>query len=422
MKAVIMAGGKGTRLQSIAKDIPKPMFPILDKPILEYQVESLKKCGIIDVTLIVGYLGDIIKDYFGDGQKFGVSIDYIVEEVPLGTAGALHYLKDKVDSDFVLLFGDLILDVDWERFMEFHKRHRALITLYGHPNSHPYDSDIIVVDKDNRVIKIESKSIERNFYYHNLVNAGLYCVNSKLLDLITDPIKIDLEKKIIADQILKGTVFAYHSTEYVKDMGTPDRLDVVTRDVLNGVVESRNLKNKQKAVFLNEEGTIKALNEHLPELVEAIGKINTSQYLIFITSNQPVFREGEYSIEESKKLHKKMETVLGERGVYVDGLFDCLNTPYKYTNYEVTELKTDDECRKSEICSFWQETEKYNIDLAQSWFICDPAMDLSFCEDVEIKRILIVADEDKNKGINKEAYDYSAPNITDAVNYILGCQ
>lgn len=219
MKAVIMAGGKGTRLQAIAKDIPKPMFPVLGKPILEYQIESLKKSAVKEIVLIVGHLGEVIRDYFGDGSKWGVEITYIVEDKPLGTAGALFYLKDRIEDDFLLLFGDLILDIDWERFMAFHKHKGGLITLYGHPNSHPFDSDLIVADVDGKVKKIEPKSIERDQDHHNFVNAGVYCIDPKLLDPITAPEKIDLEKKIIAEQIQEGLVYAYRSTEYVKDMG-----------------------------------------------------------------------------------------------------------------------------------------------------------------------------------------------------------
>lgn len=115
MQAVIMAGGKGTRLASIVKDIPKPMFPILGKPILDYQIDSLKKSGISKITIIVGHLGTVIQDHLGNGDEFGVKINYIVENEPLGTAGALYYLKEKIKDDFILLFGDLILDVDFTR-------------------------------------------------------------------------------------------------------------------------------------------------------------------------------------------------------------------------------------------------------------------------------------------------------------------
>ena len=221
MRAVIMAGGKGTRLASLNAEIPKPMFPVTGRPILEYQIESLVKSGVKDITLIVGYLKEIIKEHFGNGSKFGVRINYIEESEPLGTAGALYYLKNEPD-DFILVFGDLILDIDFNRFMSFHKEHESTITLFGHPNSHPYDSDVIEVGENHRVSGIISKKIKRNFYYHNFVNAGVYCVNPRALDNITIPQKVDFENQFIKGLIKEGRVFVYKSTEYVKDMGTQD--------------------------------------------------------------------------------------------------------------------------------------------------------------------------------------------------------
>ena len=281
MEAVIMAGGKGTRLQSVAKDIPKPMIKILGKPLLEYQIDSLRESGIDNIILIIGYLGNIIQEYFADGTKFGVNIQYIIEEKPLGTAGALYYLKEKIQGDFVFVFGDLLLDIDWNRFVGFHKKNNGLITLYGHPNSHPYDSDVIVSDENNRVIKIEPKNIKRDFYYHNFVNAGIYCMSSIILDAVKNPEKTDLEKKIITEEINKGRVYAYRSTEYIKDIGTPKRLNSAYQDIKNGLLKNKNLKNKQKAIFLDRDGTINVLNgflsniddfEFLPGIAEAIKK------------------------------------------------------------------------------------------------------------------------------------------------------
>ena len=255
MKAVIMAGGKGTRLQSIATDIPKPMFTVNGKPILEYQIESLKNSKIQDITIVVGHKKEVIKEYFTDGRRLGVHIDYIEETEPLGTAGALFFLKELKD-DFLLLFGDLILDVDFNKFMSFHKNSGAGITLFVHPNTHPYDSDVVVVNENNRVTEILSKKAERSFYYHNLVNAGIYCINPRILEMFDEPRKIDLEKDIISRFIKSERVFAYRSTEYVKDMGTPDRLKLVENDIQNGVVSGRNLKNRQRAIFLDRDGTI----------------------------------------------------------------------------------------------------------------------------------------------------------------------
>lgn len=151
MQAVIMAGGKGTRLASVTKDIPKPMVPIAGKPLLEYQIENLKSCGVQDIILVVGYLGAVIKDYFGNGERFGVRISYFVEEAPLGTAGALRELYDRLEDHFFLVFGDLFLNVDFQRFEEYHHSKNALVTLFAHPNSHPYDSDIVLTDDDGCV-------------------------------------------------------------------------------------------------------------------------------------------------------------------------------------------------------------------------------------------------------------------------------
>ena len=168
MKAVIMAGGKGTRLSSITNDeIPKAMVKVNGKSILERQIEWLKRYNIDNIIMIVGHLKDAIIDYFGDGSKFGVSIDYVIESEPLGTAGAFYYLKEKMDETFVLVFGDLILDVNLNRFYEFHKRSNSKFTLIAHPNSHPYDSDLVITKECNKLemeVWVQRKAIFDNMH------------------------------------------------------------------------------------------------------------------------------------------------------------------------------------------------------------------------------------------------------------------
>ena len=122
MKAVIVAGGKGTRISSIANNIPKPMIRIGDKPVLEHEIICLRDQGFKDIILTVSYLGEIIMDYFGDGSKFGVHIDYFFEENPLGNAGALFKIKDKLNEDFLLLNADALFNVDFNRFVNYHKQ------------------------------------------------------------------------------------------------------------------------------------------------------------------------------------------------------------------------------------------------------------------------------------------------------------
>ena len=428
MEAVIMAGGKGTRLQSVAKDIPKPMIKILGKPLLEYQIDSLRESGIDNIILIIGYLGNIIQEYFADGTKFGVNIQYIIEEKPLGTAGALYYLKEKIQGDFVFVVGDLLLDIDWNRFVGFHKKNNGLITLYGHPNSHPYDSDVIVSDENNRVIKIEPKNIKRDFYYHNFVNAGIYCMSSIILDAVKNPEKTDLEKKIITEEINKGRVYAYRSTEYIKDIGTPKRLNSAYQDIKNGLLKNKNLKNKQKAIFLDRDGTINVLNgflsniddfEFLPGIAEAIKKINNSEYLVIVATNQPVVARGECTLEKLEQIHMKMELELGKQGAYLDDLFYCPHHPDKGYKGENIEFKIDCNCRKPKTGMLKQAANKYNIDLKQSWFIGDTTMDIKTGINAGTKTILVNTGE---AGLDKKynvVPDYNFENLLQAVDFIL---
>lgn len=159
MKAVIMAGGKGTWISSVASDIPKPMIKIEDKSVLEHEIECLREQGFTDLIITVSHLGHIIMDYFRDGSEvspvtghpFGVHIEYFVEEIPLDNAGALYKLKDKLTEDFLLLNADAVFDVDFHRFVEYHREKGGLVTLFSHPNSHPYDSGVIVASQNGSV-------------------------------------------------------------------------------------------------------------------------------------------------------------------------------------------------------------------------------------------------------------------------------
>lgn len=427
-EAVIMAGGKGTRLQAINKDIPKPMFPVLSKPILEYQIESLKKCGIEKITIIVGYLGDVIKEYFGNGEKFDVKISYITEETPLGTAGALYYLNGKMEDDFLLVFGDLILDVDWDKFMEFHKSHDAYITLFAHPNAHPFDSDLIIADDTGFVSGFDSKKNDRStYYYDNVVNAGLYCFSPKAIEGLVEPSKLDMEKELLKSFIDKGKVYAYKSTEYVKDMGTPDRLSMVTKDVEAGVLLQRSLKNKQKAVFLDRDGTINELKgfinnaddfELIDGVSEAIKKINSSGYLAIVITNQPVIARGECSVNELNNIHKKMQTLLGNDGAYVDDLFYCPHHPDKGFEGEVKELKIKCDCRKPGIGLLKKAEEIYNIDLGKSWFVGDATMDIMTGKNASCKTIVVKTGMAGKDGKFDVKADFEADTLLEAAGII----
>ena len=429
--AVIMAGGKGSRLRSITNDeIPKPMVPVDGKPLLEYQVEKLKAYGIKKIVMIVGHLGEKIVDHFKYGKNFGVEIDYIFEKEPLGTAGAFYYLKDKIDAkDFMLVFGDVFFDMDFDRMEDFHFKNSALTTLLAHPNGHPYDSDLIRMDDKGRVIGFDSKHNVRDYWYDNMVNAGMYIINRKLLDLVKEPVKTDFEKDILANQVKLGAnIYAYHTPEYVKDVGTVDRINATVEELKSGLIQSKNLKNKQRAIFIDRDGTINVSKgfiskaddlELIPGSIEAIKAINKSGALAIVITNQPVIARGECSFEELHNIHNKLKTLLGEKGAFVDDIFYCPHHPDKGFEGEVPELKFDCECRKPKTGMIDEAVKKYNIDLSKSYMVGDSTMDLETARNAGIKSVLVDTGFAGNDGKYDRSCDIEAKNLFDAVEKII---
>lgn len=392
-----MAGGRGTRIAELFPDIPKPLIPVDGMPILEREIRSLAAQGFKDIILTIGYLADKISSYFGDGSKFGVRIDYYVEEIPLGNAGALFQLRDKIGSEpFLLLNADAAFDVDFNRMVAFHKQHGGLVTLFTHPNSHPYDSGLIIADKDGNVEKWLSKEDERPQWYNNRVNAGLHIIDPKVLDesmknlVIKEATgfpkgKVDLDRQILKPLCGTGQMFCYDSPEYVKDMGTPERFHQVEADFKNGVVKAKNLINKQKAIFLDRDGTLNKYVGFLRniddfELIEgvpeAIKLINQSGYLAIVVTNQPVIARGEVSWDELNEIHRKMETLLGKAGAYIDGIYICPHHPDKGFEGERPEYKIKCDCRKPKPGLLLQAAKDFNIDLSQSIMIGDSENDV----------------------------------------------
>lgn len=406
MKVVIMAGGKGTRISSLASDIPKPMIKIEGKPVLEYEIECLREQGFYDIIFTVSHLGNIIMDYFGDGtgispatsKPFGVNINYYFENEPLGNAGALFKIKEMLTEDFLLLNADAMFNVDFNRFINYHKEKGGLVTLFTHPNSHPYDSGLVIANDNGTVIQWLGKEDERPVYYRNRVNAGLHVISPRILEFTIDTLKVDLDRQLLKPLSGTGKMFVYDSPEYVKDMGTPERYYSVCNDFTTGMIKAKNLNNKQKAIFLDRDGTInkyvgflRNINEFelLPGVAEAIRKINKSGYLAIVITNQPVIARGEISLEELKEIHNKMETLLGQEGAYLDGIYMCPHHPHKGYEGERLEYKFECECRKPKPGMILKAAKDFNIDLSLSWMVGDGESDIKAGIAADCKTALI---------------------------------
>lgn len=212
------------------------------------------------------------------------------------------------------------------------------------------------------------------------------------------PVKVDLNRQLLKPLAGTGKMFCYDSPEYVKDMGTPDRYYSVCVDYREGRVTGKNLKNKQKAIFLDRDGTINKYVgflrnidefELIDGVAEAIRKINESGCLAIVVTNQPVIARGEVSFDELEEIHNKMETLLGKEGAYLDAIYYCPHHPHKGYAGERPELKIDCDCRKPKPGMLLKAAEDFNIDLSQSWMIGDGENDIKAGINAGCKAVLI---------------------------------
>jgi len=414
-----MAGGRGTRISEMFPDIPKPLIPIknadgIERPVLEWEIESLAAQGFKEIILTVSHMANKIIDYFGNGEKLSVGIEYFVEETPLGNAGALFKLRDQLTEPFLLLNADAVFDIDFNRFVEYHRAHGGLVTLFTHPNSHPYDSGVLIADESGAVQRWLTKEDVRPQWYANRVNAGLHVIDPAALDMSGidaervgtevdgKRVKVDLDRQILKPLCGTGRMFCYDSPEYVKDMGTPERYEAVYHDFANGVVAAKNLSHPQKAIFLDRDGTINKYVgflriiddfELIPGVAEAIKTINNSGYLAIVITNQPVIARGEVTVSELQEIHNKMETLLGAGGAYLDAIYYCPHHPHKGYEGEIPELKFDCDCRKPKPGMLLRAAQDFNIDLSASWMIGDGENDIKAGKAAGCRTALIGEDE-----------------------------
>jgi histidinol-phosphate phosphatase family protein len=429
--AVIQAGGKGTRMVELTGDrIPKPMLELNGKPMLQWQIENLVEYGIRDICIITGYLGEIIEDYFGDGSRFGISITYIKENEPLGSAGALYYVKEIAGSrDVILVFGDVMIKLDWNRMAAFHESKDAQATLLVHPNAHPYDSDVLIVDSEDCVIGIDSKQNVRDYWYGNVVNAGIYILSRKLMEQFEQPEKKDLEKDILEPLMGLGRIYAYRTSEYVKDAGTPERFRSCCKEQAAGIWDAKCLGKKQRAIFLDRDGTINQYRglvssaeqlELEPTAAEAIRRINSSGYLAICITNQPVVARGMCSIEDVETIHKKLQTLLGQKGAYLDDIVFCPHHPDKGYPEENPLYKIECNCRKPATGMIDRMIERYNIDPAQSYMIGDSTIDIQTGINAGLHTVLVRTGQGGRDGKYNVKAEVVAEDLLAAVSGITG--
>ena len=414
MQAVIMAGGKGTRLAAITKDeIPKPMVPINGKPLLLWQVEELKSHGIHDVIMVIGHLGSKIQEYFGDGSQFGVSITYIIEDTPLGTAGAFFYLKKYLtENPFLLVFGDVYFSIDIGRMEAFHREHASIATLFVHPNSHPADSDLVVLAQDSQILRFDSKHNVRDYWYDNCVNAGFYILDRSICDFISKPEKKDLEKDILSTLVNEGAaVYGYRSSEYIKDIGTVERIAQAEKEIATGFISEKCLTNKQKCVFIAGDETTGIFTGIMSKGMEAALAAQTSEAVKLISQSGWIgiaFINQEEDVHSLSKgmdvgrIPQRISTLLGGEGVYLDEILLCSESDWPNMEESIGTM-----------------ARKYNIDLTSSWLISYTGAGLYAAQKTGIHTAVVLSENSEEIDPMKAQAELICTDFYDAVQKIL---
>ena len=420
LTAVIIAGGQGKRVRSIS-DKPKCLFKYKKKFLLEIIYEKLIYNDIKDIILITGYKSHLIEKKIKKKLK---NIKLIKEPFPLGTAGCLKLILNN-DKDILLIFGDLLFDINFKKVFEFHKKKKSDLTILVHPNAHPYDSDLVVKNSKSKLIKIIKKPHRTNLIYNNLVMMGIFLVDKKLLHLIKNQKNknLDFTKQFIVTLLKKKkNIFCYETREYCKDMGTPNRYYQTLKDYKVRKPLIFNSQKKVPAIFLDRDGVINKDSGPLiysnpldlyKDVILSLKLINKSNYLSVLITNQPHVAKGFITMKYLINSFKKLETKLGDNKIFLDKIYFCPHYPFSGFKGEKKKLKINCNCRKPKIGLLLKAKKDLNIDMKKSYFIGNSEVDYVTALKAGVKPIIVRNKSFNIKGVLKK------DNLLQAVKYVL---
>jgi D,D-heptose 1,7-bisphosphate phosphatase len=433
-QAVILAGGKGTRLAARLNGAPKPLVLVNGKPLLGRQLENLACQGFNHVLLLVNYRADAIREYCDTLDIPGLRVDVCLDAGGArGTAGAVSDVAKLLDDRFLVVYGDTLFDIDLDRMWRAHaaanESSGALGTLFLHPNDHPYDSDLVDMAKDGVIRAFHPKPHKPDRYYRNLVNAALYVLESAIFLQVPLPEgQVDFGNDLFPVVLDSGlSLHGYATFEYIKDIGTPDRLDRAETDLRSGTVAGRRLDRPQLAVFIDRDGTINRPAGHIasPDSLtlfegvgNAIGQLNKAEYRCVLITNQPVLARGECTPEGLDLIHAKLETLIGHDRAYLDGIYVCPHHPHSGYSGEVRELKRACDCRKPSPGMLLLAANELSIDLGSSWMIGDSHSDIAAAQSAGVRSILVRTGGSRATAIATEP-DFEVDDFVAAANFIL---
>src|SRR3989344_3158069 len=405
MKALILCAGRGERLKPLTDTIPKPMVPINNKPLLEYSILLCKKHGITEIAINTSYLPEKIKEYFGNGEKFGVNINYSYEPELLGTSGALNNFLKFLDETFLVFYGDAITDINVTEMLNYHKNKKSLATLAlrKKPKENETQS-LIFADNNLKLTKFIEKPNEEQVQElakdYKLINSGIYILEPQVLKYIPEGFS-DFAYDIFPKLIEQGKeVHAFlMDNYYFREIGKIDKYELVKNEIESGKIKlnflnSENnkikMKEKSKAVFLDRDGTI---NENLyevdgkimspanleqlkilPNVKQGILELKKQGFKIISVTNQPGVAFGYLLSKKLEEINNFLKKELG-----IDEIYSCIHHP-----------KDNCECRKPNPALILQAAKDFNIDITNSYMVGDSLSDIQTGNNAKVKKTFLL--------------------------------
>jgi len=331
----------------------------------------------------------------------------------------------------MVMYGDTMVNVDLNRFWSEHAQRRSAVSMLIHPNDHPFDSDLVETDSSDSVIAIHAPPHTSGRDYRNQVNAGLYVFErDSLTGCRSGNAILDVARDLLPDLLSRGVeLFGYRSPEYIKDAGTPERLDAVNADWHSGRIARGSLSTPVPAIFLDRDGTINALVDYVRtpdalELLDGVGRAirgwNAAGWRVVVVSNQPVIARGECAVEGLLAIHNRMETLLGRDSAYVDRIYYCPHHPDGGFPDERPELKFRCDCRKPATGLIERARRELNIDVQNSWMVGDSTTDIQTARNAGLRSILLQTGICGQDGLYPGPPDVVAQTLVGAMHITFG--
>jgi len=408
----LLVGGLGTRLRPLTYNIPKPLVRMNKKPFLFYLLSYLSSLGIKEIILLVGYKADAIRRYCKDGKKWGLKITYSEEKKPLGTGGALLNAFNSTDRPILLLNGDSYFNLDLKKFIQFHRKRKALVTIYALEGDLA-EKGALVLEKNGRIRRF----LEKQKTGFGLFNAGAYIFDPKAIKEMHSmwtKSKIQktfsIEKDIFPIFAAKKKLFAYVGRSYFLDIGTPE-------SILRAKEFFKNKENGSPAIFIDRDGVINkyrtdyvktpeefVFEENAIRGLKELSKLGTP---MFIVTNQSAVGRKIITKRMLTKIHKKMISAFIKNNIKINGIFVCPHKPEDKCH-----------CRKPKPGMLFEIQKKFGIDLSSSYLISDSSADIMMGNSVGCTTILLKKGLRGKDGLNKPNPSFFADDLLHAAMII----